>query len=82
VSSRDTGRFEQVRRGLYRVNGFTTAEHDDIREAWIAVRRAGALLSHDSSVALLDLSDNIPNAVAPAHPASPPRTALPPDADC
>jgi predicted transcriptional regulator of viral defense system len=27
------GRFERVRRGLYRVQGFPTAEHDDMREA-------------------------------------------------
>jgi predicted transcriptional regulator of viral defense system len=57
------GRFERVRRGLYRVQGFPTAEHDDMREAWMAVGGADALLSHDSALALLDLSDNIPGAV-------------------
>jgi predicted transcriptional regulator of viral defense system len=57
------GRFERVRRGLYRVQGFPTAEHDDMREAWMAVGGADALLSHDSALALLDLSDNIPDAV-------------------
>jgi predicted transcriptional regulator of viral defense system len=57
------GRFERVRRGLYRVQGFPTAEHDDMREAWLAVGGADALLSHDSALALLDLSDNIPDIV-------------------
>jgi predicted transcriptional regulator of viral defense system len=57
------GRFERIRRGLYRVQGFPTAEHDDMREAWMAVGGADALLSHDSALALLDLSDNIPDAV-------------------
>ncbi len=57
------GRFERVRRGLYRVQGFPTAEHDDMREAWMAVGDTDALLSHDSALALLDLSDNIPDAV-------------------
>ncbi len=56
-------RFERVRRGLYRVQGFPTAEHDDMREAWMAVDGTDALLSHDSALALLDLSDNIPDAV-------------------
>jgi predicted transcriptional regulator of viral defense system len=57
------GRFERVRRGLYRVQGYPTAEHDDMREVWMAVGGDGALLSHDSALALLDLSDNIPDAV-------------------
>jgi predicted transcriptional regulator of viral defense system len=57
------GRFDRVRRGLYRVQGFPTAEHDDMREAWMAVGSVDALLSHDSALALLDLSDNIPGAV-------------------
>jgi len=57
------GRFERIRRGLYRVQGFPSAEHDDMREAWIAVSGTNAVLSHDSALALLDLSDNIPDAV-------------------
>lgn len=57
------GRFERIRRGLYRVQGFPGAEHDEMREAWIAVDIAAALLSHESALALLDLSDNIPDAV-------------------
>ena len=57
------GRFERVRRGLYRVQGFPTTEHDDMREAWMAVGGADALLSQDSALALLDLSDNIPDAI-------------------
>jgi predicted transcriptional regulator of viral defense system len=57
------GRFERVRRGLYRIQGFPTTEHDDMREAWMAVGGADALLSHDSALALLDLSDSIPDAV-------------------
>jgi predicted transcriptional regulator of viral defense system len=57
------GRFERLRRGLYRVQGFPTAEHDDMREVWMAVGGDDALLSHESALALLDLSDNIPDAV-------------------
>lgn len=57
------GRFERLRRGLYRVQGFPTAEHDDLRAAWMAVGADEALLSHESALAMLDLSDNIPDAV-------------------
>jgi predicted transcriptional regulator of viral defense system len=57
------GRFARIRRGLYRIQGFPTAEHDELREAWMAVGADDALLSHDSALALLDLSDNIPDGV-------------------
>jgi predicted transcriptional regulator of viral defense system len=56
------GRFQRVRRGLYRIHGFPTVEHDDMREAWMAVGIPDALLSHESALALLDLSDNIHDA--------------------
>lgn len=57
------GRFERVHRGLYRVNGFPSGEHDDIRERWFAVGPDKAVVSHQSALVLHDLSDNIPNAV-------------------
>lgn len=57
------GRFERVRRGLYRVHGFPRDEHDDMREAWMALGAREALLSHQSALALLGLSDEIPDAV-------------------
>jgi predicted transcriptional regulator of viral defense system len=56
------GRFQRVRRGLYRIQGFPTVEHDDMREAWMAVGVPDALLSHESALALLDLSDNVHDA--------------------
>lgn len=58
-----SGRFERVRRGLYRVSGFPSGEHDDIREAWLAVGPDKAVVSHESALALHDLSDHVPNAV-------------------
>ncbi len=57
------GRVERIRRGLYRVHWFPTVEHDDLREAWMAIGIPDALISHESALALLDLSDHIPNAV-------------------
>lgn len=56
-------RFERVRRGLYRLPGFPRPEDDEMREKWMAVGAEKAILSHQSALALLDLSDNIPNAV-------------------
>jgi predicted transcriptional regulator of viral defense system len=57
------GRYESVRRGLYRLRGFPTSEHDEMREKWMAVGTEKAVLSHQSALALLELSDTIPNAV-------------------
>ena len=57
------GRFERARRGLYRLPCFPRAEDDEMREKWMAVGAEKAVLSHQSALALLDLSDNIPNAV-------------------
>lgn len=56
------GRFQHVRRGLYRIQGFPTVEHDDMREAWMALGVPDALISHESALALLDLSDNVHDA--------------------
>ena len=56
-------RFERVRRGLYRLPGFPRPEDDEMREKWMAVGAEKAVLSHQSALALLDLSDVIPDAV-------------------
>ena len=57
------GRFERVRHGLYRVWGFPGSQYDDIREAWMAVGMDKAIVSHESALLLLELSDNIPDKV-------------------
>jgi predicted transcriptional regulator of viral defense system len=57
------GRYEPVRRGLYRLQGFPRSEHDEMREKWLAVGVEKAVLSHQSALALLELSDAIPDAV-------------------
>jgi len=57
------GRFERLRRGLYRIPGFPSSQHDEIREKWLAVGPEKALVSHESALALLELSDNIPDQV-------------------
>jgi predicted transcriptional regulator of viral defense system len=57
------GRYEPVRRGLYRLQGFPRSEHDEMREKSLAVGAETAVLSHQSALALLELSDTIPDAV-------------------
>jgi predicted transcriptional regulator of viral defense system len=57
------GRYEPVRRGLYRLQGFPCSEHDEMREKWLAVGAEKAVLSNQSALALLELSDAIPEAV-------------------
>ena len=57
------GRFERLRRGLYRIPGFPSSQHDEIREKWLAVGPEKALVSHESALALFELSDNIPDQV-------------------
>jgi predicted transcriptional regulator of viral defense system len=57
------GRYEPVRRGLYRLQGYPHSEHDEMREKWLAVGAEKAVLSHQTALALLELSDTIPDAV-------------------
>jgi predicted transcriptional regulator of viral defense system len=57
------GRFERVRRGLYHVTGFPSSQYDDIREKWMAVGMDRAVISHESALSLLELSDNVPDKV-------------------
>lgn len=57
------GRFERVRRGLYHVWGFPGTRYDDIREKWMAVGMDNAVVSHESALRLLELSDNIPDRI-------------------
>ncbi len=58
-----SGRFERLRRGLYRIKRFPIDEHDEMRRSWMAIGGEDAMLCHESALALLDLSDNIPDAV-------------------
>lgn len=43
--------------------GFPSSQYDDIREKWMAVGMDKAVLSHESALSLLDLSDNVPDRV-------------------
>jgi predicted transcriptional regulator of viral defense system len=61
--ARRGGRYERVRRGLYRLRHFPSSSHEHVVAAWLGVQGAGGVVSHESALELYDLSDVIPTAV-------------------
>ena len=60
--ARPGGRYERVRRGLYRLRHFPSGPHEHVVAAWLALP-SPAVVSHESALELYELSDVIPNAV-------------------
>jgi predicted transcriptional regulator of viral defense system len=60
--ARPGGRYERVRRGLYRLRHFPSGPHDHVMAAWLPLPEP-AVVSHESALELYDLSDVIPRAV-------------------
>lgn len=58
-----SGRFVRNRRGLYRLVEYPSSPREHVLAAWLAVGKDVAVVSHESALDLLDLSDLIPNAV-------------------
>ena len=52
-----------MRRGLYRLGDYPAGEHEEIRATWLAVGMERAIVSHESSLVLHELSDVLPNTV-------------------
>lgn len=61
--ARPDGRYQRVRRGLYRLRHFPSTPHEHVVAAWLALTNVPAVVSHESALELYDLSDVIPNAV-------------------
>ncbi len=57
------GRFIRVRRGLYRFRDYPSSPREEVMAAWLSVGKDVAVVSHESALDLLDLSDVIPDAV-------------------
>ncbi len=53
------GRVARVRRGVYRVVHFPAGEHEDLVAIWLWSEQAG-VFSHETALALHDLSDALP----------------------
>jgi predicted transcriptional regulator of viral defense system len=60
--ARPRGRYERVRRGLYRLRHFPSTPHEHVVAAWLDLP-SQAVVSHESALELHELSDVIPNAV-------------------
>ena len=69
------GRFIRVRHGLYRLREYPSSPREHVLAAWLAVGQDVAIVSHESALDLLGLSDIIPDAVHLTVPRS--RRSLP-----
>lgn len=58
-----SGRYEHIRRGLYRLRGYPDSPREDVRAKWLAVGAERAVVSYESALDLHELSDVIPNSV-------------------
>lgn len=56
------GHLERVRRGVYRLVPFPRSPHEDLFVAWLETG-LHSVISHDSALALYELSDALPTAV-------------------
>jgi predicted transcriptional regulator of viral defense system len=70
------GRFLRVYRGVYRLRDYPSSPHEQMVAAWLALGREATVVSHESALALHDLSDIIPDAVHLTVPRE--RRYLPP----
>jgi predicted transcriptional regulator of viral defense system len=63
------GKVVRVRRGVYRLVHFPASEHEDLVVAWLWAEQAG-VFSHETALALHDLSDVLPAKIHMTIPAS------------
>ncbi|MBI3971554.1 MAG: type IV toxin-antitoxin system AbiEi family antitoxin domain-containing protein [Chloroflexi bacterium] len=74
------GRFIRIRRGLYQLRDYPSSPHEEVVAAWLAVGREHAVVSHESALDLLELSDVIPDSVHVTVPRSRRGLSPPPGA--
>jgi predicted transcriptional regulator of viral defense system len=58
-----SGRFLRVHRGLYRLREYPSSSREDVIAAWLATGREVAVVSHESALDILGLSDVVPELV-------------------
>ncbi len=61
--ARPEGRYERIRRGLYRLRHYPSSPHEHIVAAWLSFAGQAAVVSHESALELYELSDVVPAAV-------------------
>lgn len=52
-----------MRRGLYRLAEYPASPREEVLAAWLAVGKDDAIVSHESALDILDLSDVVPERV-------------------
>jgi predicted transcriptional regulator of viral defense system len=57
-----SGRFVRIHRGIYRLRDFPWYPREEVVAAWLSLGKETAVVSHESALDLLELSDVIPNA--------------------
>jgi predicted transcriptional regulator of viral defense system len=57
------GRYIRIRRGLYRLRDYPSFPREEVVAAWLAAGKDSAVVSHESALDLLELSDVIPRHV-------------------
>lgn len=68
--ARPGGRFVRVRPGLYRLRWYPSSPREDVVAAWLAAGPEEAVVSHESALEILGLSDVVPDAVHVTVPRS------------
>lgn len=63
------GRIHRVRRGIYRIVHYPAGEHEDLVALWLWSERSG-VFSHETALALHELSDALPARVHMTLPAT------------
>ncbi|UCC71563.1 MAG: type IV toxin-antitoxin system AbiEi family antitoxin domain-containing protein [Gemmatimonadota bacterium] len=58
-----TGQFVRVHRGVYRLRDYPSSPRGDVVAAWLAAGPEVAVVSHETALELLDLSDVIPDSI-------------------
>lgn len=58
-----TGRLQRIYRGVYRFRDFPSSPREEVAAAWLAVGKDIAVVSHESALEVLGLSDIIPHKI-------------------
>ena len=58
-----SGQFLRIRRGIYRFRDYPSFPREEVVEAWLSTGKDSSVVSHESALDLLELSDVIPHAI-------------------
>jgi predicted transcriptional regulator of viral defense system len=75
-----SGRYIRLRRGTYRLRDYPSSPFEEVVSAWLTVGKDSAVVSHETALDLLELSDVIPRAIHLTVPRSKRYTKAPPGA--